>query len=170
MKQDLKLVAIDKSYCDFLRKFDNKVAYNSGNKEGRPFIGALFKINKIMYFAPLASPKPKHLNPKMETIIDFIRIDDGKLGGININNMIPVTTKNISYLNLKIKISDTQNDKQYKLLLLSQLRWLIAHDEKITNKAKRLYDFYINDKLWPNLKARCCNWPLLEEKCQEYNK
>ena len=73
MNQNLKLVTIDKKYCDFLRKFDDKVRYNSENKDGSPFVGALFKVNNVMYFAPLASPKPKHLSPKMNNIFDFIQ-------------------------------------------------------------------------------------------------
>ena len=54
------IVKIDINYCNYLRKFDNKVAYNSGKKELRPFIGILFKVGKIDYFAPLSSPKNKH--------------------------------------------------------------------------------------------------------------
>ena len=32
------------------------------------------------------------------------------------------------------------------------------------------YGKYENDKLPDNVKNRCCNYPLLEEKCLEYNK
>lgn len=42
-----------------------------------------------MYFAPLSSPKPKHL--KLKSKLDFLKIDNGKLGAIN--NMLPVTKK-----------------------------------------------------------------------------
>lgn len=44
------------------------------------------------YIAPLGSLKPKHLT--MKNNIDFIKIDNGKLGVINLNNMIPVN-KNV---------------------------------------------------------------------------
>jgi len=33
MKKELKLVKIDYKYCDFLRKFDLKVPYNSKKEE-----------------------------------------------------------------------------------------------------------------------------------------
>ena len=80
------------NYCDYLRKFDNKVPYNAGKKELRPFIGILFLVNNCEYFAPLSSPKQKHLH--MKNNIDFLKIADGKLGVINFNNMIPVSEKN----------------------------------------------------------------------------
>ena len=169
MNQKLQLVTINVDYCNYLRNYDNRVSQNNGEKSGRPWIGALLAINNMMYFAPLASPKKKHLEPKMEKLIDFIRIDEGRLGGVNLNNAIPVTKDNIKKVDLKIKSSDDDKTKQYKLMLLKQLQWLIMNDEKIYDKAKKLYDFYVNDKLWPSLKNRCCNFPLLEEKCQEYN-
>ena len=56
---NLKIVRVNSDYCDYLRKFDNKVAYNKNEKELRPFIGILFPIDTCKYFAPLSSPKPK---------------------------------------------------------------------------------------------------------------
>ena len=60
MYKSFKIVKIDSKYCDYLRKFDDKVPYNAGSKELRPFIGVLFMVEDIQYFAPLSSPKPKH--------------------------------------------------------------------------------------------------------------
>ena len=45
------LVRLDTKYCDYLREFDNKVPYNYNEKELRPFVGVLFRIDKLMYFA-----------------------------------------------------------------------------------------------------------------------
>ena len=36
---NLKIVRVNSEYCDYLRKYDNKVAYNKNEKELRPFIG-----------------------------------------------------------------------------------------------------------------------------------
>ena len=44
-----------------------KVAYNKNEKELRPFIGILFKIDTYEYFAPLVSTK----HEKMKNTIDF---------------------------------------------------------------------------------------------------
>lgn len=49
MYKNLKIVKVDYRYCDYLRKFDNKVDYNAGNKELRPFIGVLFEIENMKY-------------------------------------------------------------------------------------------------------------------------
>ena len=40
---NLRIVRVNTDYCDYLRKYDNKVAYNKHEKELRPFIGILFK-------------------------------------------------------------------------------------------------------------------------------
>jgi protein AbiQ len=60
MYKSFKIVKVDSKYCDFLRKYDDKVSYNAGTKDLRPFIGVLFMIEKCEYFAPLSSPKSKH--------------------------------------------------------------------------------------------------------------
>ena len=62
MKKGLKLVIVKTEYCNFLRKFDKKVPYNFDKKKRRPFIGVLFEVNDYLYFAPLTSPKSKHLS------------------------------------------------------------------------------------------------------------
>ena len=38
--RNLKLYIIENEYINYLRKFDNKVAYNKNKK--RPFIGVIF--------------------------------------------------------------------------------------------------------------------------------
>lgn len=59
MYKKLKIVKVESKYCNYLRKYDSCVPYNAGTKELRPFIGVLFRVNKLEYFAPLSSPKPK---------------------------------------------------------------------------------------------------------------
>ena len=85
MNDSLILVRLYTDYCNYLRKFDEKVPYNYNEKELRPFIGVLFTIDSLMYFAPLSSPKPKH--QKLKSKLDFLKIDNGKLGVINFNNI-----------------------------------------------------------------------------------
>ena len=164
---NLKLVKVDSKYCNYLRKFDNKVAYNEGNKELRPFIGVLFKINDIEYYAPLSSPKPKHL--KMKNTLDFYKIDDGKLGAINFNNMIPVSSNNyevIYFNNTKLP----KNNAMYQELLKDQLSFLNKHYFQVISKSYKLYTLYNENRLPLKIKIRCCNFKLLEEKCSLYNK
>lgn len=163
----LVLVRLNYNYCDYLRQFDNKVPYNKDKKELRPFIGVLFEINNCKYFAPLSSPKPKHKT--MKTTLDFLKIDNGNLGAINFNNMLPVMDNNIIKLDLD-KECFTKQEEKYTKMLKEQLFWLNRNHDKLYGRSKKLYDKYISGTLNQNIAKRCCNFKLLEEKCKEYNK
>lgn len=163
---NLRIVRVDSDYCDYLRKFDNKVAYNKNEKELRPFIGILFEIDNFEYFAPLSSPKEKHKS--MKNTLDFFKIDGGELGAVNFNNMIPVSSRNYSIIDLH-KETLTIEEFKYQKLLIEQLNWLNANYYQVKNKSLKLYKLYNNGNLPQNIKLRCCNFILLEEKCKEYN-
>ena len=162
---NLKIVRVSSDYCDYLREFDNKVAYNKYEKELRPFIGILFKIDKCEYFAPLSSPKEKH--KKMKNTVDFFKIKNGELGAVNFNNMIPVNKNNYSLVELN-KETLTISEFKYQKLLREQLEWLNANYYQVKNKSFKLYNLYNNGKLPENIMKRCCDFKLLEEKCKEY--
>lgn len=166
MKESLILVRLDAEYCNYLRKFDDKVPYNCNEKELRPFVGVLFEVNSCKYFAPLSSPKSKHL--KLKSKLDFLKIDNGKLGAINFNNMLPVTENNIVKLDLD-KECLTKSEEKYTKLLKEQIYWLNRNDEKLYGRSKKLYDKYIDGTLNSNIVKRCCDFKLLEEKCNEFN-
>ncbi len=166
MKEELKIVKIDTKYCNYLRKFDSRVPYNYGKKALRPFVGVLFRVGNFMYFAPLSSPKAKHLNMKAK--IDFLKIDNGKLGVVNFNNMLPVTKTNITLLDLN-GVHKKSVEQKYNKLLKEQLYWLNRNKEKLYNRAQKLYEKYINKTLNISIRERCCDFKLLEEKCGLYN-
>ena len=165
MSRKIKIVKIDSNYCDYLRKFNNKVPYNEGIKELRPFIDILFIIGDYEYFVPLSSPKIKHKS--LKNTIDLLKINDGIYGVVNFNNMIPVESNN--YINYYLS-SDNKDKDEIKIinLLRNQLRWLTSNRKEIMNKSRLLYNLYKNDKLPDNVKCRCCNFPLLEDKCDKY--
>lgn len=166
MFRKIIIVKVDSKYCDFLRKYENKVPYNAGEKELRPFVGILFNIGNCEYFAPLSSPKPKH--SRLANTLDLIKIDNGKLGVINFNNMIPVNKSNYNIIDLNEKTND-KNKSARILLLKNQLRWLNKNRVDIYEKSSNLYKKYVNNLLPINVRVRCCNFILLEEKCREYN-
>lgn len=166
MKSELKLVRIDTEYCNFLRQYDCRVPYNFNEKELRPFIGVLFEVNDCSYFAPLSSPKPKHL--KMKNKLDFLRLDHGRLGAINFNNMLPVQQDNVIMIDLD-KECFTKSEQNYQKLLKEQIYWLNRNDEKLFSRAEGLYSKYKNNELDIKTRQRCCNFMLLEKKCIEYN-
>ena len=167
MYKNFKIVKVDSKYCDYLRQYDNKVSYNAGTKDLRPFIGVLFMIDKCEYFAPLSSPKPKH--SKLKNTLDLIKIENGNYGVVNFNNMIPVMDKNYVIFDLNKKTENRAENFRLELLR-NQLRWLTANKKDVNTKSKLLYNLYKSNKLPKNVKDRCCNFPLLEEKCREYNK
>lgn len=167
MIRNFRIVKVDSEYCDYLRKFDDKVPYNSGTKELRPFIGILFTVAGCEYFAPLSSPKIKHL--KMKNNMDMVKIDGGRLGVVNFNNMIPVTPSNYELFDLNSEPKDI-NELKRQNLLKSQLIWLNKNIKKVKNKSSKIYEQYKNNTISERIKLRCCNFILLEEKCKEYNK
>ena len=162
---NLRIVRVNSDYCDYLRQFDNKVAYNKNEKELRPFIGILFKIDSCEYFAPLSSPKPKH--KKMKNTIDFYKIKNGELGAVNFNNMIPVKEESYELVDLNKKVTSIFELK-YQNLLKEQLSWLNENYYQVKNNSAKLYKLYNANKLPDNIRKRCCNFKLLEQKCKEY--
>lgn len=121
----------------------------------------------MKYFAPLSSPKQKHL--KMKNDIDFYKLSNGKLGAINFNNMIPVPDGSYTLIGTKTQ-SLTYQEQKYKALLRNQLRWLNPDGEKLRDIASNLYMNRINNTLPFRVQKRCCDFQLLEEKCKEYTK
>ena len=163
---NFQIVKVDCKYCDYLRTFDHRVSYNSGQKELRPFIGILFEVNSCQYFAPLSSPKLKHL--KMKNKMDFVKIDGGKLGAVNFNNMIPVFANNYNLIDLNTPPVG-KHEIQYQNLLKSQLLWLNRNEQSVKDKAIKLYNKYKSNELNSDIKSRCCDFILLEQKCIDFN-
>ena len=164
----LDLYKADAKYLQYLRTFDKKVLMNHGID--RPYLGVILTLTTnnqtIEYFAPLSSPKNKYIS--MKNTIDFIKINNGKLGVINLNNMIPLANNTYS----KIKINSL-TDKKYKTLLRKQYNWIIANQKTIITKAKDLhnkmiaYDSTLNT-FEIKVKSRCCDFLLLEGICNKY--
>lgn len=61
--KNLKLFYIDDKYIEYLRKFDDKVAYNKNAT--RPYIGVIYTYNNIDYFAPLNRVRKGHVFPEI---------------------------------------------------------------------------------------------------------
>ena len=155
----LKLYYISEDYIKYLRKYDNKVPSNKNTT--RPYIGIVYQYNGFNYFAPLSSPKEKHLKMNKKAI-DIWKIDDGKLGIINFNNMLPCQK------NLLTEVLPTITDVKYRKLLENQIE-LINKDRNIMlKKIITFHNKYNENLLTENVKNRCCNFRLLELKCQEY--
>lgn len=157
----MQLYRVDSNYCNYLHYYEPKIPYIEEEKENRPFIGVILNVNGKNFFAPLTSPKKKHLI--MKDMQDFLKIDQGRLGGINLNNMIPIPR---CYLE-KIEIEELK-DKKYKIMLNKQMQWINQNELRIHNRARNLYYLILNGHTTKELINRCCDFRLLERKCDDF--
>lgn len=94
--------------------------------------------------------------------IDIWKIDNGKLGIVNINNMRP------SPFTVLAEVIPTIKDEKYKRLLENQISSINADRDILLKKIDRFQNKYRQNQLDLCVKERCCNFDLLEEKCKEY--
>ena len=111
----MRLYHVSDTYIQYLKQFDERVPDNKNQR--RPYVGIVIEVRGITYYAPLSSPKPKHL--KMKNGKDFRKINKGVYGAINFNNMIPVPVEEL----LLIDFNAIQ-DKQYRRLLQHQYEYI----------------------------------------------
>lgn len=157
--ENFKLYYISEEYIEYLRTFDKRVAYNK--KRTRPYIGIVYKYKDNYYFAPLHSPKKKHIQINANSL-DIIKIRQGILGVVNINNMIPVLTNQLT------EVLSSIQDKKYKTLLEDQLTYLNNNKKYVRNKILRFQKLYRGNLLPQRILDRTCDFVLLEEKMKEY--
>lgn len=156
---------MDNDFINFLKNNDSKIMDVEEEKEKRPHLGIVLKINEHNYLVPLTSPKEKHL--KMKNNLDFIKIERGELGAINLNNMFPVKKGCYSLIDI-----EAENSENYKILLRKQLSW--CNEEKNENyiykNATKLYDEITKKNEKSIFWKRCCNFKLLEDKILDFFK
>ena len=97
-----------------------------------------------------------------KTAIDIWLIDEGKLGVINFNNMIPCPIEELT------ELLPTVKEEKYKKLLENQISSINKDRELILKKITRFHQQYNKKILYENILLRCCNFRLLEIKCMEY--
>ena len=148
---------ISKPYKDYLRKFDNKVSI----KDTRKFYGIIVTQNNIDYCIPFTSKINKKTNSKLTVNIK----DNGYIiAKLLLNNMIPVNLNDCTMVNI--------NKEKYKNYFLKEIQYLRKPNiiAEILRKTEDIYnvvkdpahkDFSFFNKI-------CCNFPLLEGKCKEW--
>lgn len=159
-------------YIQYLYSKDNNVYYsNKENYDRKPYIGFVVNINNRLYAIPMTSPKTKHL--KMKNAEDFHKIDEGKLGALNINNMIPVEESPLILEKvdvLKLMTSDDPEDVQYGNLLNKQISFINSNEQRISieNKAYDLYVSYKLGTLPERIFGRCNQFGILEQALTDF--
>lgn len=162
--KDLDLYHINGDYVKYLKSFDKNVQNNyDNNKNKKPYVGVVLNINGKNYFAPLTSPKDKHLKLRDSDPTTFKIKHNGKfIGSVLLNNMIPVNREYVS----RVDINSVQ-DKVYKNLLRKDYQVITNNEDYIENKAKVLYKNVIEQNN-PYFSKVSCNFKKLEAACDNY--
>ncbi len=96
----LIVITVNSDYCDYLRKFDDRVTYNCYDKELRPFVGILFTINNYKLIDLNKNYKNIELRKYSELLrhqLDWLNANKEqinykalKLYNLYINNKLPI--------------------------------------------------------------------------------
>lgn len=180
MISHLKLYYVDMKYIRDLHHADQHVMSVSPQtgKEDRPFIGVITIVGDKKYCIPLTSGNKEKFKKK-KNAVDFIKIpDEGKkdengafitIGGINLNNMIPVVDSVIYPLDIKIHPNDSSKQRADKKRLTKELDWCQRNEDLITRKANRLYALRVeHPEQNISLTRRCCDFKKLEQVLDKY--
>lgn len=143
---NLRLYSISDTYCNYLRKFDDKVYDNKEftRNHTRKYLGIALTINNINYFIPMSSPKPtdyfdksfkipRKSIPTIIRIVD-IRKSDKLYGTLRISNMIPTPIEEIEPYDIH-----KEKDINYKNIVLSELSFISRNQNKIIKYASKVY-------------------------------
>ena len=133
---------------------------HEGGSSGRKYIGVVFEINNLSYFAPLSSFKLKH--KKMKESVDFIKIKDYAV--ININNMIPVPKGQLIELNI-----NAEKDPHYKFLLQSESREINRQKSRIRKNAEIVYNHKKRNGNLTPLAKRTNDFEMLENLSRDFS-
>lgn len=161
--ENIKLYEVNADYIDYLSAYAPHLFQNkkTGQKNERKYIGIVFQINGLDYFAPLSSFKQKHY--RMKEAVDFIKVKDYAV--INLNNMFPVPLNERKYVDIR-----SERDPHYRALLLAEYRFIKSIQEKIRKNAQNVYKIKIKDGTSSALAKRCNDFLSLEKACNEYVK
>ena len=161
--ENIKLYEVNADYIDYLSAYAPHLFQNKkpGQNNERKYIGIVFQINGLDYFAPLYSFKQKH--HRMKEAVDFIKVKDYAV--INLNNMFPVPLTERKYVDIR-----SERDPHYRALLLAEYRFIKSIQEKIRKNAQNVYKIKIKDGTSSALAKRCNDFLSLEKACNKYIK
>jgi protein AbiQ len=157
--ESLRLYRINSKYINYLRSVDKKVQFNKQAK--RPYVGIVLYVGEYRYFAPLESPKDNHKNIKSGK--HLVKIDNGNLGLIGFNNMIPIN--DLALIEFDI---NAETDVKYAELLKRQVTWLNKNKATIYDHANKTY-YSVANNTNKFLVSISCNFKNLEKASKKYN-
>lgn len=157
--KNLKLVRISDKYIRYLKGCDERVQNNKDRR--RPYVGVVLTVGSYNYFVPMESPKYNHKNIKSG--IHIMKLDNGRLGILGFNNMIPV--HNSALITFDI---GNEPDEKYAELLKRQIVYINKRKADIYEHAAKTYYKTTNGDN-PFLNSICCDFKKLERACNHYD-
>ena len=157
--EQLKIYRIDDKYVRYLRSRDERVQDNKGRR--RPYVGVVLYVGSYRYFVPMESPKPNHVNIKPGHHI--MKLDDGRLGLLGFNNMLPVPDSALISFDI-----NSEPDKNYADLLKRQSSVINRNKASVLDHASKTYYQTVTKKNQFYLKI-CCDFRKLERACDRYD-
>ena len=157
--ETLKLYRIADKYIRFLKSRDSRVQDNKNRR--RPYVGVVLYVGSYRYFVPMESPKPNH--QKIKPGKHILKLDDGRLGLLGFNNMIPAHDAAL----IPFDIND-ESDKKYAELLKRQVSYINRSKADVLNHASQTY-YGVAKKKNSFLLKICCDFEKLEQACLQYD-
>ena len=153
----LKLYRIDDDYLDYLSKKETRIPQRKKTGNTRPFVGVVYTINNLEYFAPLSS----QLHNKQS---DFkVIIANEHKATVRFAYMFPIAKDCIIEIDFT---EEYKKDRKYTALLMNEARYIDQHKEDIYKIASRTYKFNVTKRY--GYDKFCCDFLLLEELARNY--
>lgn len=157
--EPLKIYRVEEKYIHFLKSRDDKVQDNKGRR--RPYVGVVLYVGSYKYFVPMESPKPNHANVKPGRHI--LKLDEGRLGLLGFNNMIPVPDSALIQFDINL-----EPDEKYAELLRRQVTYINRNKAAVYSHASSTY-YHVVTKKTAFLCQISCDFAKLEKACVQYN-
>ena len=154
MRNNIRIYEVKSEYIKYLNNYQKHIFTQAQEKDKRKYIGIVFEVKGIKYFAPLSSFKDKH--KQMKEGVDFIKIKDYAV--INLNNMIPVPDSQI----VDIDINKEKN-ASYRYLLQAESREVNRQKNRIRKNAEIVYSHKKHNGVSTPLAKRTNDFELLEK-------
>jgi len=186
LKENLKFININQNYLKYLHESCPEVYYKQSGYESKPYLGILVNTENYEYVVPLSSAKEKHKTwknvdqdrfviyencpiAKVSEKDIFVQISENEakhiLSVIDLKKMIPVKKGVYDFVNINPDKNDSLDTKKYKILLNLEYTFCLKIIGQIITKISRLYE---KQAKTGKIIKFCCDFKLLEQKCDEW--
>lgn len=155
----LRFYDVEPAYANYLRQFDNRIPNITYSENNKFVCGIVLSIAGHNYFAPISSNKARQ-----QTNI-LIQDDNGiVLASIKFSFMFPAPYSAIKMKNFR---AIRATNPAYADLLEKEYEFCKKNEQTIRDKAMKVYRIGLNVN--HVLHKHCCDFRLLESKCDEWD-